>query len=758
MLVFHINESYLPGGFIGVDVFFVISGYIISKNILESRARKQFSLLSFYKRRIARLMPAALVTALLAYSASFYVFGYDRANELSGSFLSSVFWVSNIYFNYNIGYFDDVSSGNPFLHFWSLSVEEQFYIFWPITLVFLLGSRLVRHSVFAVVFIGLAAVIYFSDPQAMFYLLPARVFQFSLGAFIAVIHTRFGPVSSQSGLGRFPWAYAGLLAVIGSAFVTSGADYSFMVSAVLPAAGAALFLIQINHAHVCRVIGAAPMTWIGQRAYSLYLVHWPVMVFSTHYLGPHRPVFLDLVILLACFAIAELIYNYVETPFRFLGREKGRRTWAAVVRVVLPVTVLGALALTASFYPSAGPGLRPSEQERRAGESGSGPVTAFGGEPGVTFEQRDFAVLAAEIAQRRWAEGRIELGCHLPYGADIERYDADACLPLVPEGSKVLLIGDSYGAETIPLLETWIAPDRLISAVSGGCVPIYPEPGSASRPDSCQQLNRFRYEDVVPRSDVAAVVLVSNWRHWRRSNMERTIDYLTSLEKQVFVIGVRPQFSDSVPDLLSSPIGGEIFDDLSRYHTFDPHARNEELRAVVEGFEAAHFIDVLPTFCPGACPAFFGDNELIYSDAAHTGPVFARFLSLELEERQPEVLELLRAAVDGSSQVSSPAEARARLRLRLECEALNADLPEVVRHFDAEFADGEVSLRLGSPEGDRYESWTGQVSRNGDLVIEGEYIEGLGGVKPVSLEGRLVSGELTATGTRGARRCRVFSQ
>ena len=132
VIVFHLNEKYLPGGYIGVDVFFVISGYIITKNILSSSKSNKFNFIDFYWKRAARLLPAAAVLGVLTLIFSYVIYGPNGLYSNLYSFLSSLFWLSNVYFYANSGYFDPVSLSNPYLHFWSLSVEEQFYIFWPL--------------------------------------------------------------------------------------------------------------------------------------------------------------------------------------------------------------------------------------------------------------------------------------------------------------------------------------------------------------------------------------------------------------------------------------------------------------------------------------------------------------------------------------------------------------------------------------------------------------------------------------------------
>ena len=763
VIIFHINENYLSGGFIGVDIFFVISGYIITKNIMSENSKKKFHFRMFYLRRIMRLMPAAAITAIITYILSFYVFGSERTSELTWSFITSTFWSSNIYYFLNIGYFDPISSSNPFLHYWSLSVEEQFYLIWPFLIVIIIGIKLYRYILLYLISIIFAAYIYYNDPEAMFYLTPARVFQFAAGALISCVHHYRQEHLDRLNIAGAIFGLAALGIITVSAIYASGEEYNFIIAAVGPTVGASLFILFVNTLPLTRTMGASWLTWTGKRAYSLYLVHWPIMVFASFYLGPNRTLFVDSLIILACFAAADFLYHQVETPFRRIGRTPTGRSGRLIAVGIVSVGAIsiGALSFWYFHVPIA---LRDSVAQHTTlptSEPISAPavVTEESSTPGSDeFEDNNYTRLADQISARRYESGRVRRGCHLEYNAPIEEFLADACMPELPPGPKVILIGDSYGAETIPLLETWLPPDRLITAVSGGCLPIYPEPGIASRPASCQEINRYRYRQLESREDVTAVVLVSNWRHWRQANIESTIEFITSLGKQVFIVGARPQFSESIPNLLDSPLGSQVYEDLSRYHLYDPYEKNELLREVASRFDNVHFIDILPSFCSDVCPAFFGDQELIYMDAAHTGPEFAQVIARHVEQSQPGVINALQASIahEDSPEPMRASSLPAVLSLRLECDAINAELPSATRMFEATFTAGNLTMQIGTTADARYERWDGLIEGDGRISIQGEYIEGEGGIKPVHLEGNYNPGGVSATGTRGIRRCDLF--
>jgi peptidoglycan/LPS O-acetylase OafA/YrhL len=191
-------------------------------------------------------MPAALLVAVVSLILSYFIFGSDRVPGLFLSFFSSAFWFSNIHYYLNVGYFDTVSQGNPFLHYWSLSVEEQFYIFWPILVVFILKRRMVAYAALTLFAVFLSFWMYSHDPQAMFFLTPARVFQFAAGAMVAVLHNHVGSSFFDQKWASYSALILGIAGIMVSAIASDGANYEFFRAALLPTAASALLLAFIH--------------------------------------------------------------------------------------------------------------------------------------------------------------------------------------------------------------------------------------------------------------------------------------------------------------------------------------------------------------------------------------------------------------------------------------------------------------------------------------------------------------------------------
>jgi len=633
VVIFHVNENYLPGGFIGVDIFFVISGYIITLNILRRVAEGKFAIWDFYLSRFLRLMPAAICVALSTLFAVALFIGLDRANNLVASYFSASFWFSNIYFFIHSGYFDPASQNNPFLHFWSLSVEEQFYVFWPFIILLLAGRKSFLLGFIVVLSTVLSYALSTVNPQAMFYLMPARIFQFSSGAFCAfllgaLLHKRTSGFVGYIAIVFFAVAlYPALLA--------AGDDYNFLVSALLPTLAACSILIVLTNNTVERIVGNPGFVWIGKRAYSIYLCHWPILSLASFYLGTNRSIVLDCLLIFGCLISAEFLYRQVEIRFRLSGFNdpaRGRKIRGAVALVCvssIAVAVFSVYYSTVALRNEVNP-LTEMEAESLDDRENE-----------VVFPHQDYIEIGKLNAERRYIEGRVGEGCHMGHDKPFKTFNRERCVSESSHGPNLFLIADSYGAETIPFLKVFVEEPQLLSASAGGCLPIYPEPAVSSRSRGCQELNVFRYELLRQRSDIIAVVLVTNWMHWSPSQMESTIRYITESGKRVFVIGARPAYSQSIPQLLSSPIGSEVFLDLSRYHRYDVAEVNRNLRDIVAEFESAHFIDLLPYFCPSNCPALFDGTSMHYVDGAHTSPDFARFLALKVREHDPDLVRTL---------------------------------------------------------------------------------------------------------------------
>jgi peptidoglycan/LPS O-acetylase OafA/YrhL len=355
VLLYHGKFAGFSGGFVGVDVFFVISGFLISSLILADIERGRFSLSGFFERRIRRIFPALFVVILFCFVASYLIFLPTGFVNVAKAAAASSFFISNFLFEQGFGYFGGPSVQNPLLHTWSLSVEEQFYIVFPITLLlayrfcgrWVAALMLAAAAISFVVSVKMLAV----DPVAAFYLSPSRAWEFLIGYFLAA-----GLIP------KLPNARArDMAAVLGLALIcwsvwSYGPPRPFPgVNAIVPVFGAALII----HAGACgpnligRLLSVRPIVFIGLISYSLYLWHWPLLVFTRHlFIGVDLTSFHVAAVLGLAAVLAILTWKFVEQPFRKHHRSFGIVGFRKAGFATLAVSVTGLAIIQANGFPS----------------------------------------------------------------------------------------------------------------------------------------------------------------------------------------------------------------------------------------------------------------------------------------------------------------------------------------------------------------------------------------------------------------------
>ncbi len=318
VVFFHAGFGFARGGFVGVDVFFVISGYLITSLIHREMIAGEFSLARFYERRVRRLFPAlfAMLAACAALSA--WLLLPQDLRYFGGSLFATTLFSSNIFFWLEAGYFDVAAERKPLLHTWSLAVEEQFYLLFPLFLLLVLRwlpRRLVAVTGCVTVASLLASewVLRNSD-SAAFYLAPFRAWELGLGACLALIAPHARHVSRHAE--AFSWLGLALIAASVAAF--SWQTPFPGLHALVPAVGAALVIWSGSGAgtHASRLLSAQPLVFTGLISYSLYLWHWPLLVFARHFAIRELTAAERLGVLLVSVALAIASWRFIERPFR----------------------------------------------------------------------------------------------------------------------------------------------------------------------------------------------------------------------------------------------------------------------------------------------------------------------------------------------------------------------------------------------------------------------------------------------------------
>lgn len=478
VVFFHLGLSWAPGGFVGVDVFFVISGFLITTIIVREIGEDRFSLIGFYERRVRRIFPALFVVIAATLAAATLIFMPADLAAAARSAAAATLFASNFLFYWEAGYFDAAAYGKPLLHTWSLAVEEQFYIVTPLLLM-----ALARFRARAAFWIGgltaaslaLSVATTSAFPTAAYYLLPWRAWELGIGALLAL---GLGPRLERPLL-REGAALAGIGLILGAVVLLDKATPFPGAAALAPTVGAALIIQagRFGPSLVGRALSTAPAVWVGKLSYSLYLWHWPLIVGFVYWRMDMPSAGEAAAIFAAALALAWASLRFVERPFRRPSASSGGR-WplflGAGAVMALLVGCGGAL-----WFLKGLPGRLPEEAARLA---------AFTADRDPKLRE----CVQDKTTPDDWAEPCV--------------YGAAAAGP-----PKVALWGDSHASALIPALDAAAAKagESVALFARFGCPPIVDFEWRLTDEELCPTFAATARRAILDDADIETVVLVS---------------------------------------------------------------------------------------------------------------------------------------------------------------------------------------------------------------------------------------------------------
>jgi len=318
VLLFHAGIQYFSGGYIGVDIFFVISGYLITSIIVREIESDHFSIVRFYERRFRRILPALTAVVAISLFVGVTFLNPTTLVSLGKSVVATSLFSSNILFCFESGYFDATSALKPLLHTWTLAVEEQFYIFSPILLIAIakMDSKNYAKWLMPLALFSLAACILGMEikPSATFYLVPTRAWEFLIGSALVI---GILPITRQQEIRNF-LSFIGI-ALIGFSIFSYTPDTNFPgIAATIPTFGTALIIYAGigGETFIGKILSLRPIVFIGLISYSLYLWHWPILVYTKYYYIKELTNVEKTIMLGAIFLLSILSWQYIEKPFR----------------------------------------------------------------------------------------------------------------------------------------------------------------------------------------------------------------------------------------------------------------------------------------------------------------------------------------------------------------------------------------------------------------------------------------------------------
>lgn len=594
VVAFHVGLSRFKGGFVGVDVFFVISGYLISSIILAEISASRFTIVGFYERRIRRIFPALFaMLAVTSVMATIYLLPgelVDYAKSLFAATSSS----SNIFFWRHSGYFDAPTS-KPLLHTWSLAVEEQFYLSFPLFL--LLARRLfptrLRAAVillFITSFIASCVVVQ-RNPTTAFYMPYTRAWELLLGTALSL---KIFP-ALKSALLRNLAALCGIGMILWSVLAYSEETLFPGLSALLPCGGSALIIWagEAGESFVGSVLSWQPVVFIGLISYSLYLWHWPIIVLQRMgilvnmgrlnlqgdlaRLSQHQ--FDTLVEIVLSFGIAVLSWRFVERPFRHGALRLSGKPLFALAGISAVMLLGGSIWI----------------------------VRAQG------FARRfsDHALQVVSVPDTQQEIGSMRTGtCFITTDYHFEKYDTATCLHEERGKRNYLLLGDSHSAMLWLALTKELKNSNIMQASTADCVPSLTPSGTSD----CKKMMQYIFAQYLPTHPVQGVLLVGRWEQKDLGPLTKLISWTKQHRVPVVVFGPVPEYDAPLPRLLAYSIAWNKPGLPSQHRISGQEGLDEEMQQLAARTWHVPYISLYNQICGT-------DGCLEYADAAHRFPM-----------------------------------------------------------------------------------------------------------------------------------------
>jgi peptidoglycan/LPS O-acetylase OafA/YrhL len=620
VVLFHAWPKWLRSGFIGVDVFFVISGFLITSIILKDLKRREFTIRGFYVRRIRRIFPALISVVLATLAFGWYVLLQQEFSQLGKHIAAAAAFLSNLVLWGEAGYWDNESVTKPLLHLWSLGVEEQFYLVWPIMLALCFRVRFGILAFLALTLTG--SFLYglyatFNHPAEAYFSPVSRFWELASGGLVAYAMSKKNPVLPM------PWLLSSIglaLLALGAVLIKGQADFPG-AWALLPVLGTCALIAAGNQSFINRrLLGNRLMVKVGLVSYPFYLWHWPLLSFGYIIEGEKPQPAMKAVLVLAALALAFLTYHLVERPV-----QKAPNRRRAIQGLVVAMACFGVLGMMVKG--------------------------------GLLHERMQATAVA------RYMGALNDLGFPDPAMKPL-RYHGSLFQQLAGQGrGTTVLIGDSVMEQYAPLVSEGLRDARfdrgkVIFATQGGCPPV----------EGAVRLPRLRYPTcttsvgdayrLAASKDVDTVVIAASWygyfADWQvdvqmpvdgslqafpakaahqaaYAMLEQSIARLRNAGKRVFLVLQPPSGNLFDP---RSMITGSRFGEMKprtgmeafrvdRFYSDNAEPRKRLLR--IAQATGAIPIDPVDTICKdGICPTVNTAGEPIYTDPVHMRPFYVR--------------------------------------------------------------------------------------------------------------------------------------
>lgn len=576
VVLFHINPKILPGGYLGVDIFFVISGYLIIGHIWSELENNKFNLMNFYVKRTKRLFPALFVMIIASVVIGYFILLPSETTDMHKSLISSLFYVSNFYF-YNVtDYFNTNIHYAPMLHTWSLSVEEQFYIIFPLILIFLYQyPKKILFFLFTlfILFFIISITLVNIDQSLAFYSSPSRFFQFLAGGILSVSNIKniFSKKTNELA------AFFGLVIITITFFLYSENTSFPGINALLPTIATLMIIFSSKKSiYTNKILTNKIAQFLGNSSYSIYLWHWPLIVYWKIYKGELSKTD-QLLILALSIIIGFLSWKYIENKTRFAEYRINPILLSLSISLIFTFLIIFTL-------------------------------------DGMSFRYNDNQVKIANYLNYKELDYREGKCFFTKNKNDISLFDEKECIKYKKEKQNILLIGDSHAAMFYTTLNTHLEDGQTLSQITAsGCRPLTSLRGDKE----CTNLISYAFKDIIKNYKFDIIILAGRWQKEEFNDIKETLDYVKNYSKEIFLIGRNIDFDNSLPRILIS--SKSDFLNSNKIIKFkEVNEIDTKLNDLIEKeFENITYISMFTPFCNEKGCNLTLNNEPIIYDTNH---------------------------------------------------------------------------------------------------------------------------------------------
>jgi len=602
VILFHISPTLLTGGFLGVDIFFVISGYLITGILIKDVVKnKKIDWLGFYKRRVLRIFPALISVVTVTLIASYLILTPDDFLHLSASAFASLFSMANIFFYMFVdtGYFAADTAELPLLHLWSLGVEEQFYIIWPFIVFSLLTFLVKRHYILAtIVTISIlsllaAQILLFSDFALSYYMLPTRAWELMFGGWLAFWVIDRNKITCNVSNKLY---LLGLLMVVMSLLLIGEHDFIPGLGALPAVLGATLMLAGGQSADnvLKKIMCHKWVVAVGLISYSAYLVHWPMLALLKYSL--HEITFLSgTLVFISVIVLAQMNYRFVETPFR-KSNLSNKKVFSYYF--FIPVGFIAGLCLLVIFSIKM---------------------------------QLDFIYPWDKYKLVTDTQPAYKYSYNCQYDQfDLTDFSESRCVFPEESTAKVLLIGDSNAAHFVGMLREFSSNQAIPfrNATQSSCPALLTTKNLSwvdrQFQEACQRYRRVLIESIPL---YGTIIVAGDWTDYDyqakdefRRLFRSSISEMSKQVNRVVLIGKVPTFKNYNVNCEKRNIKLDLSCNLTRFNTpekMQHHDVNMFIKDTAAEFDNVDYFDILPALCSdGICSPFIGTKP-VYYDPGH---------------------------------------------------------------------------------------------------------------------------------------------